>query len=171
MKVLIATDGHRRPRRRPARPELLEAFEIVLLAVIGYVPGEEAGGFAGPVESPEEGKATWEREQDEARQVLKETAAVLGDVPVLERFEAGDAGAMICFVAEDVDADVVVIGSHGKGAFKRMLLGSVSHYVIHNAPCPVLVVRQGAGPGEGPRRRGARGRPRSTSRPVTRRGR
>ncbi len=152
MKVLIATDGSpiALDAARRARDLLDQPSEVVLLAVIGYVPGEEAGGFAGPVETPEQGKATWEREQDEARQVLKETAAVLGDVPILERFEAGDAGAMICFVAEDVGADVIVIGSHGKGAFKRMLLGSVSHYVIHNAPCPVLVVRQGAGPADGP---------------------
>ncbi|OQX67606.1 MAG: hypothetical protein B6A08_14490 [Sorangiineae bacterium NIC37A_2] len=36
--------------------------------------------------------------------------------------------------------DVIVVGSRGLGAFKRVLLGSVSSYVVHHAGRPVLVI-------------------------------
>jgi hypothetical protein len=39
------------------------------------------------------------------------------------------------------DADLLVVGSHGRGALTEMLLGSVSHGCVHHAPCPVVVVR------------------------------
>lgn len=38
-------------------------------------------------------------------------------------------------------ADLLVVGSHGMGGFVGMLLGSVSHHVLHHATCPVVVVR------------------------------
>jgi nucleotide-binding universal stress UspA family protein len=53
----------------------------------------------------------------------------------------GDPAIEICRVAEEGQFDLVVIGSHGSGFLKRVLLGSVSHHVLHHAPCPVLVVR------------------------------
>jgi len=42
---------------------------------------------------------------------------------------------------------MIVIGAHGWGAFRRVVFGSVSLGVLHDAPCPVLVAR-GVVPGE-----------------------
>jgi nucleotide-binding universal stress UspA family protein len=39
------------------------------------------------------------------------------------------------------DAELLVVGSHGYGTFAGMLLGSVSHALLHQAPCPLAVVR------------------------------
>lgn len=43
--------------------------------------------------------------------------------------------------ARAVAADVIVMGTHGRGAIKQVLLGSVADKVVHKAPCPVLTVR------------------------------
>lgn len=54
-------------------------------------------------------------------------------------------------LAADLEADLVVVGTHGKRGIARLLLGSVAESVVRLAPCPVLVVRPKALPEEPPR--------------------
>jgi len=68
------------------------------------------------------------------------TRRALG-VDAATRVVTGDPGLELCRIADDEDIDVIVVGSHGSGLLKRVLLGSVSHHVLHHAHCPVLVVR------------------------------
>jgi nucleotide-binding universal stress UspA family protein len=42
---------------------------------------------------------------------------------------------------ESKDADMLVVGSRGRGAFARALLGSVSQHCVHHATCPIVVIR------------------------------
>ena len=51
----------------------------------------------------------------------------------------GDPGQAIADLGRT--AGLIVVGSRGRGGFTGLLLGSVSHNVIHNAECPVMVVR------------------------------
>ena len=67
------------------------------------------------------------------------------DVDAATRVVVGDPGPELCRLAAEGDYELLVVGSHGSGFLKRALLGSVSHHVLHHAPCPVLVVRGGAG--------------------------
>ena len=53
----------------------------------------------------------------------------------------GFAVEEICKKAAEYDAQLIVVGSHGWGAARRLLSGSVSTGLVHSAPCPVLVVR------------------------------
>jgi nucleotide-binding universal stress UspA family protein len=53
----------------------------------------------------------------------------------------GAPGRVIVQEASDWKADVIVVGSHGYGLVKRMLLGSVAGAVVANAPCSVYVLR------------------------------
>lgn len=51
-------------------------------------------------------------------------------------------GLAICDLAKTWKADLIVVGSHQRKGFSEMILGSVSNYVLHHAPCSVLVVYQ-----------------------------
>jgi nucleotide-binding universal stress UspA family protein len=53
---------------------------------------------------------------------------------------AGDASTTIVDEAVTSSADVIVMGTHGRRGFKRLLLGSVTETVLREAPCPVLTV-------------------------------
>ncbi len=59
----------------------------------------------------------------------------------LEFLEVGNPAAKIVEGAKNWSADVIVIGSHGRGKVQKLLLGSVAEGVVRHAPCPVLVVR------------------------------
>ena len=55
--------------------------------------------------------------------------------------ESGQPASKIVEVAKKWPADLIVMGSHGRGRIENLLLGSVTQEVLHHAPCPVLVVR------------------------------
>ncbi|WP_206831278.1 universal stress protein [Alicyclobacillus fructus] len=57
------------------------------------------------------------------------------------RVEHGSPAERIVHAADEAGADLVVLGSHGKNAVDRLLLGSVSTAVLHRAKQAVLVVR------------------------------
>ena len=76
-----------------------------------------------------------------ARHLLDDTVdRVAGErAASVERVLAeGTAGEAILDNARD--AELIVLGQHGRGAVKALVLGSVSHYVLQHAHCPVLVV-------------------------------
>lgn len=147
MHVLIATDGSddaitaaQRGLTVVGAPDL-----ISLLCVTDEPLAASAGlesGFAGGITSPQELDQAWKASQESADHALDLTAAALDTTVTIERLiEDGPPGVAICDVANERRVDVIVIGSRGRGAIKRALLGSVSTHVVHNAPCPVLVVR------------------------------
>jgi nucleotide-binding universal stress UspA family protein len=53
----------------------------------------------------------------------------------------GDPAEAILTVAEEVDADLIVVGNKGMTGARRFLLGSVPNNVSHHAPCAVMIVR------------------------------
>ncbi|CAL9201401.1 unnamed protein product [Musa hybrid cultivar] len=53
----------------------------------------------------------------------------------------GDPKEMICQFAEQMQADLLVVGSRGLSKIRRAILGSVSDYCAHHATCPVLIVK------------------------------
>lgn len=55
---------------------------------------------------------------------------------------SGNPGVVICELAATEDADLVIVGSHGRRGIDEFLMGSVSSYVMHRAPCSVMVVHK-----------------------------
>jgi universal stress protein A len=72
--------------------------------------------------------------------VLKERSEGLAVESTLV-VSARPASAIAAFAREHA-IDLIVMGTHGRGAMLRMMLGSVAEHVVRTAPCPVLVVRE-----------------------------
>jgi nucleotide-binding universal stress UspA family protein len=80
------------------------------------------------------------RDNQEALDALvlrKQNAATFGRTLL----RTGDARDLICQTAKDLNADLIVMGTHGRRGVSRALLGSVTETVVRSAPCPVLTVR------------------------------
>ncbi|HEY7438018.1 MAG TPA: universal stress protein [Acidimicrobiia bacterium] len=143
MHVLIATDGSDSSLNAAAHARsILGDAEWTLVCVIPPMesPEADAGGIEGPVLDPQEVVDMHRSGVVEADAALAATARALGPTPVEQRVEEGSAGTTICSLASKLDADVVVVGSHGKSALTETLLGSVGTYVVHHCEQPVLVV-------------------------------
>ncbi len=55
----------------------------------------------------------------------------------------GDPGRTICDLAKEYMTDIIVIGRHQQSVLSEIFLGSTSNYVLHHAPCSVMVIQQG----------------------------
>lgn len=60
------------------------------------------------------------------------------------RSSSGRPGEVICQIAEEVSAVMILTGTRGMGKVKRTILGSVSDYLVNHAICPVMVCRDPA---------------------------
>ncbi len=66
--------------------------------------------------------------------------ATAAGVPTEFTQDLGSPGRVICTLAKTWAADLIVVGSHRRKGLSELFLGSVSNYVMHHAPCSVLVV-------------------------------
>ncbi|XP_058212648.1 universal stress protein PHOS32-like [Rhododendron vialii] len=69
------------------------------------------------------------------------TAARQKEIVVLLKIYWGDAREKICEAVDNIPLSCLVIGNRGFGKIKRVIMGSVSNYVVNNALCPVTVVK------------------------------
>ncbi|XP_057809717.1 universal stress protein PHOS32-like [Salvia miltiorrhiza] len=69
------------------------------------------------------------------------TASKQKEIVVLLKIYWGDAREKLCESVDNIPLDSLVIGNRGLGKIQRVLMGSVSNYVVNNAPCPVTVVK------------------------------
>jgi nucleotide-binding universal stress UspA family protein len=85
-----------------------------------------------------------ETQMEEAQIVLKRYCdeAISHGVPTESNYEVGEAGHQLCKVAKDWGADLIVVGRRGLTGLTEALVGSVSNYVVHHAPCSVLIIQE-----------------------------
>ncbi len=70
-----------------------------------------------------------------------------GEVKIIQTSQRADApGPMILEYAKKIDADLIIMGTHGKRGLRHLLIGSVTAEVIRLADCPILTVREAEKP-------------------------
>ena len=79
--------------------------------------------------------------QDEGMKVIDAMREDAGDLDVRAKVEGGEFAPVIVREADHMDADLIVMGTHGRKGIDRILFGSVAEKVVKNASMPVLTVR------------------------------
>lgn len=145
MKILHPTDfSDCAEEARAVATRLAKALNAELLLLHVSV---EAPLFGEGLMGRQDVRGVFEVQRRWAEGALEERAAEVrgAGVPALTRVVVGAPHAEIVRVAAEASADLIVMGTHGRGGVERFLLGSVTDRVMRTAPCPVLTVREGKG--------------------------
>lgn len=86
-------------------------------------------------------QAEWEAIESRGLEMLRSLAQEATGVSIEFTQNIGDPGRVICHLAKDWEANLIVMGRRGRTGLSELFMGSVSNYVIHHAPCSVLVVQ------------------------------
>ncbi|NNE97911.1 MAG: universal stress protein [Pyrinomonadaceae bacterium] len=147
MRILLATDGSEYAKEAAAQcGELIVNLKDVIIKIItvsDYIVDFDSDAFVS------EGEFVRLLE----REIRKRSTNILGEaekivrynnenVQIEKEFFIGTAKKLIVKEANKWKPDLIVVGSHGYGFWKRAMIGSVSDAVVHHAPCSVLVVRK-----------------------------
>jgi nucleotide-binding universal stress UspA family protein len=145
-------------RLRLAALQVVHAYHGQALAAPLYFPSQEAlpgravaAGETPPEEEPVEAleqraefqAAVRRQAEDLLENLLHELGEAVEGIDV-QRTVVEDRNPAEALVELSADADMLVVGSRGRGGFSRLLLGSVSHAAVLHAPCPVVVIPAGA---------------------------
>lgn len=143
MRVIVATDGS---KQSLAAAKQLMSFadptKVTEVVVVAVVSPRAAVPFANEL-SRTKGTSGDLSFRDEANNALAVVAAVFdGWGPkIVKKVRSGSPASEIVKAAEQLEADLVVVASGGKGLSETILLGSTAQRIQHSAPCPVLVSR------------------------------
>jgi len=146
VRVIVATDGSKQSlaaaRQLMAFADPVKVTEVVVVAVISpraSVP------FANELGRPRSKslEPTDLSYRDEAQAAVGIVAAEFdGWGPkVVKKVRSGSPAVEIVKAAEQLEADLIVVASGGRGLSETVLLGSTAQRIQHSAPCPVLVTR------------------------------
>jgi len=143
MKILLAIDDSRfsevalqaviaQAHSKETEVRVLHVVEPPSLLV-----AREMGGYDASLE------AVWDQETKEAQTLVAQAAATLSShgFKSSTAVKQGDPKSLIIDVSEEWSADLIVVGSHGRKALDRFLMGSVSEAIVRHAHCSVEIVR------------------------------
>ena len=141
--IVVGTDGSATAAlavRHAA--ELAKAFGARLTVVSAFSPGTSAAveRAAGDVPLDMQWMLTDSAQADELAATGRAIAEEVGVKQVALRVQAGDPATVLLDQADDVGADLLVVGSKGMSTASRFLLGSVANKVSHHSPCDVVIV-------------------------------
>jgi nucleotide-binding universal stress UspA family protein len=148
-KILVCLDGSQLAEQiLPYAVAQAQCFQsqLVLLRVTPepFLVSPPIPGVPGvPVEMPIMEKRS-QRENDEAQAYLEDIAERLNQENGLVAecvALPGVGGSTIIMYAEDLEADLIAIATHGHGGLRRAVFGSVADHVLNHSKLPILIVR------------------------------
>jgi nucleotide-binding universal stress UspA family protein len=141
-RILLATDGSEEAELAALRAvDLADSTDSELHVVhVGVVPNflKSYPGTLGYE------RRLYEQIEEVSRELLRKQTwrvKVAGGTVAGAHLRIGQVDLEIVALAEELQADLIVMGSRGLGGVRRALMGSVSDSVVRHAHCPVLVVR------------------------------
>lgn len=147
MKILLATDG---TKHSDCAIKMIDNFnlsdgdEVKIVSVVDMAVPLSIDVYAGYLPTTADLEKT---AQDNAEKILESASERIRktlsgkNIFVSTEVLLGSPESRIVETAEEMKANLIIVGSHGYNRWERLLLGSVSDSVIHHAPCSVLVVR------------------------------
>ena len=141
-RILVGTDGSETATEAVRHAaELAGVFDAELVVLTAFTPDPTATARA-QEEAPDDIKwrITDSAAADEKATAAAATAKAAGAHNVRCQSMSGDPASALVDVAEELSADVIVVGSKGMASPARFILGSVPNTVSHHAPCDVLIV-------------------------------
>jgi nucleotide-binding universal stress UspA family protein len=141
--IVVGTDGSDTATQAVRQAvDMASAVGATLELVSAYAPVPEQRLRAERRDAPEDLQwAISPRQEVEASLSAAADIARAAGVDVHTHARQGDPADAILDVAEEREADLVIVGNKGMTGAKRFLLGSVPNKVSHHAPCSVLIVR------------------------------
>lgn len=139
--IVVGTDGSQTAHEAVGQAvQLAQRLEARLHIVCAYEPVARQRSSRGRVSEDVEWAIS---PLDEAEETLAAAAGLAREAGVEAEVYArqGDGADSILDVAEERDADLVIVGNKGLTGAKRFLLGSVPNKVSHYAPCSVMIIR------------------------------
>jgi nucleotide-binding universal stress UspA family protein len=143
MKILLPIDESRSSEAAVAsviaqfQPQGHEVRVVHVVEPPPLLLSREMGGYEPRLEE------MLQRQIQEAETLVRKTAGVLErkGFAVTTNVEQGEPRSRILDIASEWQADIIVLGCHGRKGLERFLMGSVSERVAHHAPCSVQIVR------------------------------
>lgn len=152
-KILVAVDQSEFSQQALTQAvAIAKAFQAELHLVHVLSPLEQeyqatslAFGVSAYSETLEEAiRERWQTSEEEGIEMLRSLCEEAKQAGVESEFTQtfGQPERKICEFAQNWNADLIVIGSHGRKGLNELFIGSVSNYVSHHVPCAVLIVHQ-----------------------------
>ena len=134
----IAETGYGLAKAMDARPVLLHVIsDPVYYSSINYSPIMGFDGFNNIDTIQPESSDELERA---AQTFLEESKRFLGDESIETIVNSGEFGDVILETAQKLNADIIVLGTHGRRGLDRILIGSVTENVLHHSSIPLFII-------------------------------
>jgi nucleotide-binding universal stress UspA family protein len=141
--IVVGTDGSETAKQAVGQAtELAKSIGATIHLVSAYEPVPEGRLRDEAKEAP--GDLQWMvNQREDVDATLEQAAKVIREAGIgVEIYpRQGDPADSILDVAEEREADLIIVGNKGMTGAKRFLLGSVPNKVSHHAPCSVLIIR------------------------------